>query len=62
MGVKYVIVEPDPPRPRWKTAAVVIAALLAAAWLQGRENGSADSPRPRPASSPSASAGPRATP
>ncbi|NEE36976.1 hypothetical protein G3M53_67710 [Streptomyces sp. SID7982] len=57
MGVKYVIVEPDPPgwwaRNKFKT--VVVLAVAAVVYLQGRDNGSADGPQPRPTPSPSAS-------
>lgn len=54
MGVKYVIVEPDPPGPRWKTTAVIIGAILLVAYLQGQD-GAADHQKPRPTPSPSVS-------
>jgi hypothetical protein len=51
VGVKYVIVEPDPPgwwaRNKFKT--VVVLAVVAVVYLQGRDHGTADGPQPRPA-------------
>lgn len=64
MGVKYVIVEPDPPGwwARNKVKAVVVLAVVAVAYLNGRENGSANGPQPRPTPSPSASVSRSAAP
>lgn len=63
MGVKYVIVEPDPPgwwaRNRFK--AVVVLAVVAVAYLNGRD-GSASGPQPGPTPSPSASVSRSAAP
>lgn len=57
MGVRYVIVEPDPPGwwARNKFKAVVVLAVAAVLYLHGRENGPADGPQPGPAPTPSVS-------
>ncbi|GGT78839.1 hypothetical protein ABT368_31840 [Streptomyces althioticus] len=64
MGVKYVIVEPDPPgwwaRNKFKT--VVVLAVAAVFYLHGRDGQPADNPQPRPTPNPSASTSRSAVP
>ncbi|WP_374778665.1 hypothetical protein OG756_42190 (plasmid) [Streptomyces sp. NBC_01310] len=57
MGVKYVIVEPDPPGwwARNKATAIVVLAVAAVLYLHGRENGPAADPQPRPTPTPGVS-------
>lgn len=57
MGVKYVLVEPDPPSwwVRNKTKVVIACAVVAVLYLRDG-NGAADDGPPRPTPTPSVSA------